>query len=306
MRLSTTVHDFVLHLRMEGKAKATIIAYESDLNLLVALASVSAGDSVLAFTPALVRDYLLALSRRDLAMSTLHRRRASVGEFAKWGLRRRLWAYDPMADAPTIKRPKHLPRPFTREEHARLMAVPLTGRALVLRGLLYYGGLRISEALTVRVRDAMLGDEDHLPTLRVRGKGNKERVIPIFPELRAVLADFFLEHLTETKAERAMNEPVIMQANGRPWSRLMGERRMHEWGRAAKVEDCVPHRLRHTCGTHLHDAGWDLRDIQEFMGHADVSTTVLYTQVTAKHLTATAKRLPLTVACSAAPPSGAP
>lgn len=303
MKLSTAVHDFVLHLRMEGKARATIQAYESDLNLLTSLATVHGGDSVLAFTPALVREYFLMLSRRDLAMSTLHRRRASIAEFARWGLRRRLWASDPMLEAPRIKRPRNLPRPYTRDEHQRLMALPLTGADVVLRALLYYTGLRISEALTLRLKDVVLGDDDHPGSVRVRGKGDKERVVPMFPELRAVLYDAFLARLRES-----ITSFVIARSDGRPWTRVMGERRTKRWGEDATVADCEPHRFRHTCGTHLHEAGWDIRDIQEFLGHADVSTTMVYTQVTPRRLAESAQLRPLRVLStgSATPHPGAP
>lgn len=290
MKLSTAVHDFVLHLRMEGKACATIDAYESDLNLLCSLAAVHGGDTVLAFTPELVRDYFLTLSRRGLAMATLHRRRASIAEFVRWGVRRRLWAADPMLDAPRIKRPRYLPRPFTREEHARLMALPLHETERVLRALLYYGGLRITEALTLRLTDAVLGDEDRPGALRVRGKGNKERVVPMFPELRAVLYDAFL-----ARPHDPITAFVISRGDGRPWTRMMAERRTREWGKLAVVLDCTPHRFRHTCGTHLHEEGWDIRDIQEFLGHADVPTTMVYTQVTVRRLAESARRLPLEV-----------
>lgn len=301
MKLSTAVHDFVTHLRMEGKARATIAAYESDCNLLVSLATVHGGDTVLAFTPELARDYFLILSRRGLKMATLHRRRASIAEFARWGLRRRLWSVDPMLDAPKIKRPHNLPRPFTPEERERIMTLPLTGHERVLRAVLFYAGLRISEALGVRLRDAMLGDDDHPAVIRVLGKGNKERVVPIFPELRAVLYDEFLQRSGEP-----LTAFVFRRADGRPWTRVMAERRTKAWGVAARVERCEPHRFRHSCGTMLHERDWDLRDIQEFLGHADISTTVLYTQVTAKRLTESAKRLPLTIAGSATHAQGAP
>lgn len=288
MKLSTAAADFVTHLRMEGKARYTIKAYESDCNLLVSLATVHGGDSVLSFTPALVREYFLFLSRRDLKLATLHRRRCSISEFAKFGLRRRLWTIDPMLDAPRIRRPRDLPRPFTHPEHDRLMGLTLPRLEHALRAILYYAGLRISEALGLRLRDAILGDDDHPGHLRVRGKGNKERVVPMFPELRAVLYDEFLE-----RAGEPITAFVIRRDDGLPWSAVMAQRRTREWGRRANVLKCTPHRWRHTCGTHLHERGWDIRDIQEFLGHADISTTVIYTQVTAQRLQESARRLPL-------------
>lgn len=288
MQLSRAIHDFVLHMRMEGKAPGTIDNYESDLMLLLGLAGVHGGNTVLAFTPALVRDYFLTLSRRNLKMSTLHRRRASISEFAKYGLRRRLWAIDPMAEAPKIKRPKTLPRPYTHQEHARLMALELPTTERVLMALIYYAGLRISEALSLTHRDAILGDDDHPASLRVRGKGNKERVIPMFPELRSLLYDFFLARPSES-----IKAFVIAHEDGRPWRPRSAARRAKAWGKAATVVTCTLHRFRHTCGTHLHERGWDIRDIQVFLGHVDINSTVIYTQVSPRHLHDTARSLPL-------------
>jgi site-specific recombinase XerD len=285
MQLSRAIHDFILDLRTEGKAKATITAYESDLMMLLGLAGVHGGNTVLSFTPELVRDYFRALSRRDLEMATLRRRKASISTFSKWGLHRRLWATDPVLDAPKFRKPKSLPRPYTREEHARLMALELPDEERVLRGLLYYAGLRISEALNLRLLDAVLGDDDRPGFVRVRGKGQKDRVVPMFPELRAILYDYFLARPTlQTSA-------FVIATHDQPWTRKVAGRRTHQWGAAARVDNCIPHRFRHTCATHLHEAGWDIRDIQEFLGHADITTTVIYTKVTSKRLADSMKRL---------------
>jgi site-specific recombinase XerD len=180
------------------------------------------------------------------------------------------------------------------------MALPLMGAELVLRALFYYAGLRISEVLTLRLKDAVLGDDDHPGMIRVRGKGDKERVIPIFPELRAVLFDAFV-----ARPRDPITAFVIQRSDGRPWTRAMAERRTRAWGVAASVLHCEPHRFRHTCATHLHEAGWDIRDVQEFLGHADLSTTMVYTQVTPRRLIDSARRLPLIAKGSATPSEGA-
>ena len=90
MKLSTAVEQFIADCRMRGLAPATLVRYHSDLKILVALATVEAQDTVLACTPALVHTYFLRLSAKGLMMATLHRRRAALAEFGKWGLRQRL------------------------------------------------------------------------------------------------------------------------------------------------------------------------------------------------------------------------
>lgn len=152
MRLSKAVELFVSETRV-AKSPATATAYESDLRLLVSLSTVDAADTVFAFTPELVWAYFFRLSSKNRSMGTLHRRRASLNEFARWGLGRGLWASNPMVDAPKIKRPKYLPRPFDNDERDRLMALELPPIETVMRALLYYTGLRVSPVCGLRIAD---------------------------------------------------------------------------------------------------------------------------------------------------------
>jgi site-specific recombinase XerD len=132
---------------------ATRTAYESNLNILVALATVRAKDTVFALTPALVRSYFVELSVKDLKLSTLHRRRASIAEFIRWGVRKRLWNADSLNEVPEIRKPKTLPRLFAEDERDRLMALTLPSEERLLRAMLYYTGLRVSAICEVRVAD---------------------------------------------------------------------------------------------------------------------------------------------------------
>ncbi len=133
MRLSTAVNDFLTHLRIERRSPNTLIAFDADLSLLVALARVKHADSVLAFTPELVAEYFFKQSERNVSMATLYRRRTALASFARWGLRKRLWATNPMDTAPTIRKPHSLPKPFNRRELDRLMALTLSPAETALR-----------------------------------------------------------------------------------------------------------------------------------------------------------------------------
>jgi integrase/recombinase XerD len=282
MKLSTAREQFLVDAQLRGIAKQTIANYKSDLNLLIALATVRMGDSVIAFTPDLAREFMVSLARREkpLSLSTLHRRRASVSEFAKWGLRKRLWPVDPMLDVPPIKRPKHLPRPFAPEQRDALLALDLQGVDKVIRALLYYTGLRATPICNVRVGDCSfapvtLTTGDVVPgTIRATGKGNKTSVKPMLPELYEVLFDWCLKH-TDMKPASF----VLAKKNGRPYSRKMLEDRTRAWGVQASVPECLPHRFRHTFATALLERGVDIRIIQVLMDHADIGTTALYTKV---------------------------
>jgi site-specific recombinase XerD len=297
MRLSTAVDQFLEESRIR-LSKLTIKAYSADLGLLVSLARVATGDSVLMFNRDLVRQYFIALSERNLGMGTLHRRRASVRQFAQWCLMRRLVAEDPMLDAPKIRVPRRLPRPLASDLHERLDALTLPPVEALLRALLFHAGLRVSEICGLNLDDVRLGRNDAEGKLLVRGKGSKERIVPITPELWRLLHDHFLQRAAVDK----LHSPLFVQANrwearptGKPWTPRMIERRVKDWGRQVEVDAfrageliqagrVTAHRFRHSFATELLEAGADLRQVQQLLGHEDVSTTAIYTEVTDRRL----------------------
>lgn len=279
MKLSTAVDQFLAEARLR-LAPQTVISYGSDLRLLVSLAEVDAADSVIAFTANLAVTYLTRLSKKGLMMSTLHRRRSALNEFAKWGVKRRLWAMNPMDDAPKIKRPKNLPRPFMPDERERLMALTLEPVERLIRALLYYTGLRVTPICGVRIGDlsfspVALPNGLEMPgTIRTVGKGSKPSVKPMVPELAEIVLNFTL-----TRTDLQPRSFLLAQKTGRPFTRKMIERRTRQWGQLADVLDCSPHRFRHTFATTLLERGTDIRLIQVLLDHEDLATTALYTKV---------------------------
>src|SRR5262249_15808032 len=157
-------------------------------------------------------------SAKNLALTTLHRRRACISEFGKWGRRKRLWAEDPTEELPPIKKPKRVPRPFDGAELDRLMALKLPPIEVVLRAMLYYTGLRATPICRIK-----LGDLSFAPatfkngvtapgSIRATSKGKKESVKPMHPALFALLKDVAPLISTDPKA------PLFAQPNGRPWT----------------------------------------------------------------------------------------
>lgn len=293
MRLSTAKDEFLSDCRLRGLSNQTIISYRSDLELLVGLAAVHAADNLVCFTPALVRQYFLALMNKGLSAATLHRRRASVSEFAKWCLLRRLVADHPMAETPQIKRPRRLPRPFGHEARARLDALPLDVEESLVRGLLFHAGLRVSEVCALRVGDVELGDHEGAGSIRVHGKGNKERVVPVNADLWHWLRDYMLAR-ADLRGDQAgrLQAFLLARTGGRPWTRKMVARRTRKWGAALKLDEKVtPHRFRHVFATRLLEEGADLREVQELLGHEDISTTAGYTHVVPERLRSAVNRL---------------
>jgi len=289
MKLSSAVAEFIAELRM-SKAAATCAAYQSDLGQLVAQAR---PNSVLAFNEPLVTGYFLSLSQQGQGMATLHRKRAAVGEFARWGRRRGLWAVNPIEANPMLRfrRPDPVPRPLMRDEAARLLALPLRGAEAVLRALLYYTGLRVSTicALPIEAWSAspvdLGGGLKVAGTLRAIGKGSRTLIVPVVSELHAALAEW-------TRARPGIRgAPLVRYTDGRPYQRKSLERMTRIWGEAAQVGDCTPHRFRHTYASDLLERGTDIRVIQRLLGHADIKSTLVYTKVTdAQAFTAVLRR----------------
>jgi len=275
MRLSTAVRDFVTSTRLR-LAPATTDSYEKNLNAFVAYAQSVTQDSVLSFTSDLITDYLTRGSAKNLAMATLAARRAALAELARWGTKKRLWATNPIEDVPMIRRPRSLPRPFTPEERARLMALPLTGQDRVLRALLYYTGLRVSPICALRIEDFSA----EARTLRTVGKGTKTHFIQLPREVVELLTEWI-----DASTALHRHAPLLERAGStRHVTIRMVEHKTTRWGRDAGVEHCTPHRFRHTYATMLLERGADLRSIQRLMAHEDISTTAIYTQVTDQRL----------------------
>jgi integrase/recombinase XerC len=167
-----------------------------------------------------------------------------------------------------------------RHERAPLQAA----RDVALFTLLYGAGLRISEALALTLADAPLPGRDG--ALRVLGKGNKERLVPVLPAVRVAIADY-LKH----RGPGAADDPLFLGARGGRLDAAVAQRSMREFRRLAGLpEHATPHALRHSFATHLLGAGADLRAIQDLLGHASLSTTQRYTAVDAAGLLATWKK----------------
>ena len=231
-----------------------------------------------------LRSYLASFHARHQA-STRARRLAALRTFFRFRVRVGARREDPSGDLPAPKQPLRLPRPLPADDCARLIDTPapekrapqLALRDRALFDLLYGGGLRVGEAVALRVRDF---SPDRCE-VHVRGKGNKERVVP----LPSGPVESIREYLAARERPGLLQEPLFINARGGALSdrgvRKILQRRRLETGveRAA-----TPHTLRHSYATHLLDADCDLRTIQELLGHESLRTTQRYTQVSFERL----------------------
>jgi len=243
-------------------------------------------------TAADVRAFLAAL-HAACHPATLGRKLASLRSFFRFLLREGGCGLDPTVGIPAPRQPKRLPNPLPVDDCVTLIESPdsdprserpgrggLRDRALV--ELLYGAGLRVGEAAALDVRDVDL----HRGEVRVMGKGGKERVVPLPAAARESLG----EYLDSRRVPGILAEPLFPSLRSRDGrARRLGQRDIRRIlkarARGAGIADRVhPHRLRHSYATHLLDMGADLREIQELLGHASLSTTEKYTAVSAERL----------------------
>lgn len=296
MNWKQAIGDFDRHLRIErGLSPNTCRAYQADITLLAdSLESKLGPDQV---DPDHVREWLAGL-HGDRSAATLGRRLAGARAFFRFLQREELIALDPTAGIPAPKLPKRTPRPLSVDDCFALTdpnTVPATRgpeqprqRLARLRDhaiveLLYGTGIRVGELAALDVRDIDL----HSGEVRVMGKGSKERVVPIPEKAREALAIW----LDVRRRPGVLAEPlfIVLRRNHEPEPRRLSardiRRGLERRGRAGGLGDRVhPHRLRHSYATHLLDMGADLREIQELLGHASLSTTQKYTAVSVEHL----------------------
>ncbi len=290
--MQALIEEFLKHLESERRLSPhTIRAYRNDLQRFAAeVASFQNQDlhqiDLASLRPEDLRAFLAAVARQGLSKRSQGRALAAVRSFFRWAERRGFSPGNPGLRIRTPRASRPLPRVLTVEEVARILdqqpedaGEPRVLRDRALLELLYSSGLRIAEALQLTWSDF----DWHDRSVRVMGKGGKERIVPVGePALQALRAwRQATAKLTGEAGERVFFDP----ANGRPLSDRSARRITERWRRRAGVEARVhPHLFRHSFATHLLESGADLRAIQELLGHASLATTERYTHVDAARL----------------------
>ncbi|QAY73806.1 tyrosine recombinase XerC [Agromyces protaetiae] len=305
------IDEYLVHLRAErGVAVNTLTAYRGDLAALVRFVEAQDVTALADVSLGVLRDWLWDATERGLARSTIARRAAAARGFFAWAARRGAIPADPAARLRAPKALRTLPRVLTqgaiegiltRLDERASAGDPAAARDSAIVELLYAAGLRVSELTGLDV-----GSIDRSRrTVRVLGKGSKERVVPYgSPAARSL--DRYLEVARPALLEAAAGHgrageeqrgtatgtngaaPTSAVFVGARGGRL-GTRAVHRLiaGLLADVPGsgpAGPHALRHTAATHLLDGGADLRAVQEFLGHASLGTTQIYTHVSAERL----------------------
>lgn len=282
------IDDFLGYLAVErGASKHTIDAYRSDLRAYVAHLEERSTSPVDA-TRDDVTSFIAALQTRGMAPSTVERKVAAVKSFHSFLVREGRTEGHPTLDLPLPKAPQRLPDVLSVDDVTRLLSQPFPPdpaghRDRAILEVLYGCGLRVSELVGLDVRDLDL-DGGYV---RVFGKGGKERLVPISgaaeDATRAYLAHGRPYLRSRRTATRQDPDALFLSARGARLSRQSVFGIVKAAGKAAGVE-LHPHTLRHSYATHLLQGGADLRSLQELLGHADISTTQIYTHVDRTHV----------------------
>lgn len=280
----TLLPDYLAVLLVErGLSANSAAAYRSDLEAFGSwLAEHGAGAG--ECDRAGLRRYLSALRNRGLSARSAARALAALRGFYRYLLETGVVRHDPTLELETPKLIRGLPRYLTADEVDRLLAAPDVNRALGLRDramleTLYATGLRVSELVGLRLAHVRL-DPGYL---RVVGKGDKERIVPLGSQARAWLERYLGR--TDSGRGRGTDDHLFLSVRGRGMSRQNFWTLIKRYGRKAGITSQLsPHVLRHSFATHLLEHGADLRAVQAMLGHADISTTEIYTHVTRERL----------------------
>lgn len=274
------------HLSLEaGHSPNTIEAYQRDLIRLANFAASKRVHDPRELTTPLLREFIFLLKDLGLSGATIRRNISAVRTWFGFLAAEGLVDRDPSDRLETPKRWRTLPDVLSVDEMIRLLEAPrleerLAWRDRALLELAYGAGLRVSELCNLGLTDLLIGDG----LVRAFGKGQKERLVPIG---RAVVASVsvYLHTIRPTLDRGTSKGRVLLNSRGNPLSRIGAWGVVKKYAKQAAITKRVtPHTLRHSFATHLLEGGADLRAVQEMLGHADLSTTQIYTHVDRDYL----------------------
>jgi integrase/recombinase XerD len=285
--MSGLIDQFLDALWLErGLAEHTLNAYRSDLEKFSFWLD-NRGDSLLTLRGEILHDYLAWRLEQGFKASSTARLLSALRRFFQYLIREQLREDDPTALLLTPKLPKRLPKDLSESQVEALLSEPDTGAALELRDkamleLLYATGLRVSELVGLRMENISLRQG----VVRVIGKGSKERLVPMGEEAMHWVSCYLREARGELLGLQASD--VLFPSNrAQQMTRQTFWHRIKLYASRAQISvELSPHTLRHAFATHLLNHGADLRVVQMLLGHADLSTTQIYTHVAGERLKA--------------------
>ena len=268
----------------EGLAANTLAAYRLDLTLLAGWLARERGRALVDASETDLREYAVARHAGSAATSA-NRRLTVFRRFFRWAMREQLRDSDPTLKLDAARQALRVPKALSEAQVEALLAAPDVETPLGLRDramleLLYASGLRVSELVALQTVRMSFSEG----TLHVSGKGSKERLVPFGEEARGWIERYVREARAAILGGRA-SDALFVTARGGPMTRQMFWKLIKAHALAAGIAvPLSPHTLRHAFATHLLNHGADLRTVQMLLGHADISTTTIYTHVARERL----------------------
>lgn len=292
------IKSFLNYLRVEkGFSSNTEQAYRNDLQQLASFAEEEAAKkgrmpTWAGFGREELLSYLLNLKERNYAATTIARKVAATRSFFGFLKSEGVIRTDPTENLSSPSVGKSLPKPISFSQVRQLLDQPAKLNTLEARRdramleLLYASGMRISELVSLNVGDVNT-EEGYV---RCFGKGHKERIIPIYEQAASAVKEYLQE--VRPKLARNKNEAALfLNPRGDRITRQGFWQKLKEYARSAGLDSQIsPHTLRHSFATHMLSGGADLRAVQELLGHANISTTQVYTHLTDEHVRRTYER----------------
>jgi len=280
------IERFQDYLSVEkGSSPRTSEAYLRDLTRFATFAHIKGASEPAGVSARTLREFVYHLKDLGLSPSSIRRNISAVRGYFRFMVEEGELVRDPSERLDTPKRWRTLPEVLSVDEAKRLLDSPSLDEPLAFRDramleLAYGAGLRVSEWISLGVRDVLM--DDHL--VRVFGKGSKERLVPIGRRAIGAVAIYLRE--LRPAIERGKGKGMLfLNARGDPLSRMGAWKILRKYVEIAGITKVVsPHTLRHSFATHLLEGGADLRAVQEMLGHADISTTQIYTHVDREYL----------------------
>lgn len=287
--MDSLVKDFLIYAQVERNlAPNTLTAYKRDIERYVTFLKEQDITEPNAIRQKHLRAFSRWLGEMGLAPASISRMHTALRRFHRFLVIEKLADRDPATFLESPKLPRRLPKVLEVSEINAILEAVDIGNPLGLRdrsmlSMLYACGLRVSELITLRLTDLML---EH-GMIRALGKGEKERLVPIGKQARDDVHVYIqTARPLLTRRKKAYSEgEIYLNHRGRPISRMGVWNIIQRWKNEAGItKEISPHTFRHSFATHLIEGGADLRAVQEMLGHADISTTQLYTHLDTEYL----------------------
>jgi len=272
----------------DGLSANTLAAYRRDLAALAKWLSQTTGQALIAVQESHLQAYFAA--RHSLTKATSANRRLTVFKrFYRWALRERIVEVDPTLRMLAAKQALRVPKTLSEDQVDALLSAPDVNMALGLRDkamleLLYASGLRVTELVKLKTLHVSLNEG----VLRIMGKGSKERLVPFGDMARDSLTDYMQNARGALLGAKQTDDLFVTTSGpkaGTAMSRIMFWQLIKKYAVLSGITAPLsPHTLRHAFATHLLNHGADLRSVQVLLGHADISTTTIYTHVARERL----------------------